>query len=69
MRFAHGFGSILSGICVILLYFGNQRAGWILTFVLCIAKTTGALGFCSALKLYGCMNSGTCCRFARRKNV
>ena len=28
MRFAHSLGSIISGICVVLLYFGNPSVGW-----------------------------------------
>jgi hypothetical protein len=61
MRFAHTMGSVLTFICLILLYFVNDTAGWVMTFIVCLAKTAGALGFCTALKLYGCLNSSTCC--------
>ncbi|NTW72039.1 MAG: DUF4395 domain-containing protein [Eubacteriaceae bacterium] len=62
MRFAHAVGAVVSGICVILLYTGFTGAGLMLTFVLALLKTSAAFGYCSALKLYSCMNSGTCCR-------
>lgn len=66
MRFAHTLGSIFSGICVFLLYFGFEKVGWIATFIFAIMKTTSALGFCPASKLYSCMSEGTCCAFARK---
>ncbi len=66
MRFAHSAGAILSGICVILLYFGFEKAGWVLTGIFAIMKTISALGFCPASKLYVCMSSGTCCALSRK---
>lgn len=69
MRFAHTMGSVLNLICILLLYFVSESAGWGMVLIVTIAKTAGAMGFCSALKLYGCMTSGKCCRFVRQKNA
>lgn len=66
MRFAHTMGAVMSGICSILLFFISAKAGWIFTGLLAIMKTWGAMGHCSALKLYGCMSNGACC--VRKKN-
>ncbi|MGE5473362.1 MAG: DUF4395 family protein [Ignavibacteriales bacterium] len=68
MRFAHTMGSVLTLICIVLLYFVNDTAGWVMVFIVAIAKTAGAMGFCTALKLYGCMSSGGCCRLTRKQN-
>jgi len=68
MQFAHTMGSILTLICLLFLYFINEKIGWILVFIVAIAKTAGAMGFCTALKLYGCMASGGCCRLTRKEN-
>ena len=74
IRFAHLVGTVFSGVCTLLLYYVNTPAGWAMTFLLAIMNTSAAFGFCSALKLYGCMTGGTsCCRMGRRirkyKNV
>jgi hypothetical protein len=74
IRFAHLVGTVFSGLCCLLLYYINTPAGWALTFLLAIMKTSAAFGFCSALKLYGCMTGGSsCCRAGRKikrhKNV
>jgi hypothetical protein len=65
MQFAHSVGAAVSGLCLILLYMGYTAAGLMLTFALALMKTSSAFGYCSALKLYSCMNSGTCCRVGR----
>lgn len=69
MFFAHIFGTILFAIAAILLYYVNNTVGWIFVAFVAIAKTIGALGFCAASKLYGCMNNsgGTCCQFSKNK--
>ena len=64
IRFAHTVGTVVSFLCL-MLYFINPAAGWILTFALALLKTSAAFGFCSALKLYQCMNGGNCCRVGR----
>jgi len=74
IQFAHLVGTIVGLAACLVLYFVNDFAGWIITIVLAILKTSAAFGFCSALKLYSCMTGGNCCRvglFARRikKNV
>lgn len=66
ISFAHLVGSIFSGLCVVVLYFGNPIAGWILTGLLALLKTSAAFGRCSALKLYNCMNGGNCCRIGKK---
>lgn len=66
IRFAHAVGAVVSLLCLILLYFVNPIAGWIVTVLLAILKTSAAFGFCSALKVYQCMTGGgTCCRVGR----
>ena len=65
MRFAHLVGAVGSLLCCIVLYWGNPTAGWILTGLLAVMKTSAAFGRCSALKLYNCMNGGNCCRFGK----
>ena len=65
IRFSHLVGAVISGLCCLLLYFINSTAGWVSTFLLAILQTSAAFGFCSALKLYGCMTGGNCCRVGR----
>ncbi|HEX9063350.1 MAG TPA: DUF4395 family protein [Clostridia bacterium] len=62
--FAHVVGAVFSGAALLVLYFVNPLAGWILTGVLAVLKTSGAFGFCGAMKLYGCLTNpnGKCCR-------
>ncbi len=66
MRFAHSLGTIIAGICVLLLYFGNQTVGWGFVLFFAVMKTISALGFCPASKVYVCMSNGTCCAFSRK---
>lgn len=66
MRFAHSLGTIIAGICVLLLYFGNQTIGWWFVLFFAIMKTISAIGFCPASKLYVCMSSGGCCALSRK---
>lgn len=69
MRFAHGLGSFLSGLCVIFLYFINPVIGWGLVWFLAIMKTISAFGFCPASKVYVCATSGGCCSLTGKKNA
>ncbi len=66
--FAHTVGAVFSGVALVLLYFINPFAGWVTTGVLAVLKTSGAFGFCGAMKLYGCMNNpnGNCCRVGKK---
>jgi len=66
MRFAHTLGTILLSITLILLFFVHEKVGFVVLFFVAIAKTLGALGFCTALRMYGCVN-GKCCSFLRKK--
>ncbi len=68
MFFAHSFGTLLFAIATLLLYFGNEKTGWIFVGFLAVAKTIGAMGFCAAGKMYTCMNnsSGNCCKISRK---
>lgn len=68
VRFAHIVGAVFSGIALVFLYFINPLAGWIVTGILAVLKTSGALGFCGAMKLYGCLSNpnGTCCRVGKK---
>ena len=66
MRFAHSLGTIISGICVMLLYFGNPFIGWCFVWFLAIMKTISAFGFCPASKVYVCMSNGGCCAFTKK---
>lgn len=68
MRFAHLLGSILLLISLLFLYFINEKIGYIILFFICIVKTLGAFGMCTASKLYDCLNSDTCCSFLGDKN-
>lgn len=62
---SHLVGTIFAAICLSILYFVNNLAGWIVTGVFAILQTSAACGFCSALKLYTCMTGGNCCRVGR----
>ncbi len=66
MRFAHSLGTVLVGISLMLIAAGGPGPGWTFLFWVAIAKTIGALGFCAASKMYGCVNrGGTCYGFLR----
>jgi hypothetical protein len=66
MRFAHLTGAVLSLICLILLYFVNEQAGWIAVFIFALLKSISAFGFCPASKLYECSTSTNCCAFLKK---
>lgn len=66
MRFAHTIGSVFALACVILLYFVNERLGWMATALFAIIKTISAFGFCPASKLFQCMSEGGCCALTRK---
>ncbi|WP_010681332.1 DUF4395 family protein [Acetivibrio cellulolyticus] len=66
--FAHTVGAVFSGAALVFLYFINPIIGWVITGILAVLKTSGALGFCGAMKLYGCLNNpnGQCCRVGKK---
>ncbi|MDF2531291.1 MAG: hypothetical protein K0Q65_872 [Clostridia bacterium] len=68
VRFAHIVGAVFSGAAALLLYFINPLAGWIITGILALLKTSGAMGYCGAMKLYSCLNNpnGQCCRVGKK---
>ena len=66
IRFAHIVGAVVGTMCLLLIYFVNPISGWLLTVFLAILKTSAALGFCSALKLYECVSGGgDCCNIGK----
>jgi len=65
IRFSHYVGACMAGIAMVLFLFRLNLAAWIVVVILAILQTSAAFGFCSALKLYQCMNSGTCCRVGK----
>ena len=68
MRFAHFAGSLINLFCLIFLYTGYVKAGWILTSMFAVLKTISAAGFCPATKLYGCATDDSCCTFIKKKS-
>lgn len=66
IRFAHIMGSIMGCLCTLLLFFAPPFIAWIAVGIFAILKTMAAFGLCSALKLYGCMANGTCCRVGKK---
>jgi hypothetical protein len=65
MRFAHIMGSLFSLVCIILLYFVDEKIGWMAVFMFALLKSVSAFGFCPATKLYECSAGGSCCAFAK----
>ncbi len=68
VQFAHIVGAVFSGIALVFLYFIHPLTGWIITGVLALLKTSGAMGYCGAMKLYSCLNNpnGQCCRMGKK---
>lgn len=66
MRFAHTVGSVMALISIVLVVWHSPAAWW---FVLLFAalKTTSALGFCPAYKIYGCALKGGCCAITAKR--
>jgi hypothetical protein len=61
MRFAHTSGAVLA-----LVAAGSPFA-WPFVAVFAALKTTSALGWCPAYKLYGCMAKGGCCALTGKR--
>lgn len=68
VRFAHLSASVFTMIALLFLYLLSPLLGWAIIGLMAIFKTSGALGFCGAMKLYECMNNpnGQCCRFGSK---
>jgi hypothetical protein len=62
---SHVTGAVFALLCIGLLYLSGSLAGWVVTVLFAILQTSAAFGFCSALKLYNCINGGTCCRVGK----
>ncbi len=60
MRFAHSLGAVLNGVTLLFLVLAPS-VGFILLIATAVLKSISAVGYCSGLKLYQCMNSDTCC--------
>ena len=69
MRFAHGLGALLNGVCLAVILGGFPTVGWFLAFGFAVIKTIGACGYCSGVRLYGCLTADTCCRVLKRTPV
>lgn len=65
LRFAHLMGALMSLMAFLLWVYIPGDIGWYFTLFLAVMKTSAAVGRCSALKLYNCMQSGDCCRIGR----
>jgi len=66
MQFAHIAGSFFSLISLVLLYFVNEKVGWMVVFIFAVLKSISAFGFCPASKLYECSTNDSCCAFAKK---
>lgn len=66
MRVAHSMGATFAALCLLFLYGGHERVGWMLTFGYALVKTVSAIWACPVYKLYACMKSGNCCTFLKR---
>ena len=60
MRFAHGMGAALAFIGIAMAWHGNPLAWWFVA-LFALLKTTSALGWCPAEKLYRCVLAGGGC--------
>lgn len=70
MRFAHTLGAVMAGVAAVLLYVeATTHSGWVFLLIFAGMKTLGALGFCAASKLYGCIarQGGACCGIFNRQ--
>ncbi|HET6352019.1 MAG TPA: DUF4395 family protein [Coriobacteriia bacterium] len=68
MRFAHGMGAMLALISLSLVWHNNPLAWWFVG-LFAILKTTSALGWCPAYKIYGCLKEGGCCALTGKRSA
>lgn len=66
MRFAHGLGAMMALIGLSLVWHGNPFAWWFVG-LFAILKTTSALGWCPAYKVWGCLAEGGCCAITQKR--
>lgn len=67
MRFAHGLGAMMALVGLSLIWHDNPFAWWFVG-AFAILKTTSALGWCPAYKLWGCLKSGGCCALTGKRS-
>lgn len=66
MRFAHSAGAALALVALVLVSAGSPVA-WPFVALFAVLKTTSALGWCPAYKVYGCMAKGGCCALTGKR--
>lgn len=64
--FAHSVAVMMGGLSILFFLIAHPIFTWCFVGIFAILKTMAAFGKCSALKLYGCMSNGTCCRFGKK---
>lgn len=64
MRFAHAMGAVMA-LGVIVAMLANPPLGWYCLLAFCLLKTTTAVGFCPASKLFICLRKGGCCALTK----
>lgn len=67
MRFAHGLGAMMALIGLSMVWHGNPFAWWFVA-AFAVLKTTSALGWCPAYRLWGCMKAGGCCALTGKQD-
>lgn len=66
MRYAHLFATVVLTVSALLAYLGALQAAWVVLFILAVAKTISAVGFCPVSKAYTCLSrGGSCCGFMK----
>ncbi|PKQ16369.1 MAG: hypothetical protein CVT67_05310 [Actinobacteria bacterium HGW-Actinobacteria-7] len=66
MRFAHSAGAAMA-LAALALAAADSPFAWPFVAVFAVLKTTSALGFCPAYKLYGCVAKGGCCAMTGKR--
>lgn len=66
MRFAHGMGAMMALIGLSMVWHANPFA-WYFVGAFAVLKTTSALGWCPAYKLWGCLSKGGCCALTGKR--
>jgi hypothetical protein len=66
MRFAHGLGAMMALVGLLLVWSASPFAWWFVG-AFAILKTTSALGWCPAYKLWGCLAKGGCCALTSKR--
>ncbi len=66
MRFAHALGMLMTAAAAALILY-RPGPGYVWLFIVAVAKTAGACGFCSGVKLYGCVTNDECCAWIGKR--